>query len=147
MAAEQNLAAWDLGPTVRASSYFRDWAAQHHPAFLVDGRARPEPIEKWASGPRDRHPWVEIEWREPHDLARVVLTHAGRFEPAAYTVRRYGVTCLRPGGGPSIAVRDNVQPVATHELDCPGARGVRLDFQPNDERDVVRLYEIEAWGR
>lgn len=147
-AGEHNLAAWDLGPTVKASSYFHDWSAQHHPAFLVDGRAHPSQVEKWASAPTDRHPWVEIDWREPHDLSRVVITHGGAFEDPSATTRRYRVRCVGAvAGAPFVAVADNTQPVAVHPLPCAQARGVRLDFYPNDPADLVRIYEIEAWGR
>jgi hypothetical protein len=149
---EHNLAAWDLGPTVQASSYFHDWASQHHPAFLVDGRARPAVVEKWASAAADRHPWIEIDWREPHDLARVVITHGGAVEGPGATVRRYRIRCLRDGDAvppavPSVTVSDNTQPVAVHPLPCSQARGVRLDFYPNDPEDIVRIFEIEAWGQ
>jgi hypothetical protein len=142
-----NLSLWELGPTVRASSYYGDWKAHHHPLFLVDGRQQPEQVEKWASAQRDRHPWVEILWREPHDLERVVLRHAGWVEAPAYTIRRYTIRCLAAAGAAAaLEVRANEAAVATHELSCRQARGVRLEFERNDG-DVVRLFEVEAWGR
>ena len=80
-----NLALWDLGPTIRASSYYGDWQSQHHPAFLVDGQWPSDNVQKWASADRDRHPWVEILWRENHNLERVVIRHAGVVEAAGLT--------------------------------------------------------------
>ena len=37
--------------------------------------------------------------------------------------------------------------VATHELPCADALGVRLEIDPNGPGDLVRLYELEAWGQ
>ena len=142
-----NLSLWDLGPTIRASSYHGDWSAHHHPLFLVDGRDRPELVEKWVSAERDHHPWVEITWRESHDLERVVLRHAGSLESAAYTARRYTLRCLtEAGAGPSLVVNSNEAAVASHDLACRRARGLRIEFDP-DGADVVRLFEVETWGR
>jgi hypothetical protein len=144
---EHNLARWDLGPTVRASSYFADWSAHHHPLFLVDGFASPDLVEKWASGERDARPWVEILWREPHDLERVVIRHAGWLEDPASTARRYTLRCLGAfGRGPSLDIDGNQEAVATHVLRCAEARGIRIDFQRNGD-DIVRVFEVEAWGR
>jgi hypothetical protein len=145
-----NLASWKLGPTVRASSYYGDWGGHHHPLFLVDGREHPSVVEKWASGALDRHPWVELLWREPHDLERVVLRHAGDLESASFTVHRYTIACLTrvgDGRGPSLLVEDNQVSLATHALACTGARGVRVDFVPNDSTDIVRVFELETWGQ
>lgn len=144
-AGVHNLAALSRGPTVRASSVFRSPGAQHHPAFLVDGVASPALIEKWTSLPGDRQPWVEVRWRQPRRLHRVVLHHAGLREDAALTVKRYRLTCLG-GAGNARAVTDNVEAIAAHALPCLGAHGVRLDFAPNGPDQLVRLYEIEAWG-
>jgi len=142
-----NLALWHLGPTVRASSYFADWTSHHHPLFLVDGREHPDLVEKWASAETDRRPWLEIRWREEHDLERVVIQHAGMLENSGFTVRRYGVRCLLASGpGPRLDVEANEAPIATHELVCPRARGIRIDFVRNGN-DLVRIYEVEAWGR
>jgi hypothetical protein len=142
-----NLSRWDLGPTVRASSYFGDWMGHHHPLFLVDGREQPDLVAKWASAGRDRHPWIEILWREPHDLERVVLHHAGSRESPALTVRRYTVACLTASGvGPRVDVEANEADVATHALVCHQARGIRISFTRNDD-DIVRVYEVETWGR
>jgi hypothetical protein len=153
-ADEHNLASWRWGPTVRASSYHRDPFAQHHPAFLVDERLGPSLIEKWASADGDRQPWVEITWREPRALARVVVRHAGEYESDGYTLAKYTLTCLRSGGpgrDPTLAttaiVTDNKSRVAIHPLICADAVGVRLDAQPSAPGALVRLYEIEAWGQ
>jgi len=142
-----NLALWDLGPTVRASSYFGDWLNHHHPFFMVDGREHPDLVEKWASGERDPRPWAEILWRDEHTLERVVIHHAGSVENQGLTVREYRVTCLTATGrGPAVDVDANAAPVATHDLSCQAARGIRIDLRRNGN-DIVRLFEVEAWGR
>jgi hypothetical protein len=147
-AHSHNMSALEYGPTVRASSYYADWGGHHHPLFLVDGKPRPAMVEKWASGAGDPHPWVEVLWREPHDLERVVLHHAGVVESSALTVRRYTVACLTAQGrGPSVDVEDNQDSVATHALVCSRVRGVRVTFEPNDKNDIVRVYELETWGQ
>jgi hypothetical protein len=147
-AGRHNLAARDQGPTLRVSSYYGDWKNHHHPLFLIDGRASPDLEEKWASETHDRHPWVEVLWREPHELETVVLRHAGVVEAADLTVRHYTLTCLVAAGrGRSLRIDDNHAAIATHDLPCANARGVRVDFQPNAPNDVVRLFGFETWGR
>lgn len=146
--AEHNLALLRWGPTLRASSYYMDSFSQHHPIFLVDARADPHRIEKWASGYHDPTPWVEILWREPRALSRVVIRHAGWRERSALTVRRYSLSCLVDGtDGPSLSISDNTESVVSHPLSCTGARGLRVEWRPNERGDQVRVYEIEAWGR
>jgi hypothetical protein len=146
-AEEHNLASLRLGPTVRVSSYHRDPISQHHPLFLVDGRTAPTLLEKWVSAGPDRQPWVELTWREPRALARVVIRHAGEYEGKELTLAHYKLVCLRPGGpGPTLEVTDNRAGLAVHELSCSGAHGVRLEAHPSG-KDLVRIYEIEAWGR
>ncbi len=147
-AGVHNLSRWTEGPTVRASSYFGDWQSHHHPLVLVDGRDHPDLIEKWASAERDRHPWLEILWREPHDLERVVLRHAGSVEAAEMTARTYHIECLREDGGtgPKVDVYSNDAAIAEHPLVCGQARGVRIRFERNGG-GIVRLYEVETWGR
>lgn len=146
---EHNLAFYKFGPTLRASSYYRDSYSQHHPIFLVDGREQPHEIEKWVSGFHDRSPWVEIRWREPRTLARVVILHAGWRESEAYTVRRYTVSCVSDAVDPppKLTVTHNEAPVATHALECARARGLRIEWTPNEFGDTTRVYEIEAWGQ
>jgi len=143
-----NFSQWDLGPTIRASSFHADFGYHHHPAFLVDGRATPDIVEKWMSAEPDRHPWIEITWREKHHLERVVIRHAGSVESGAMTVHDYTVRCLTDDGqGPSVQVLSNEAAVASHDLHCAQARGIRIEFVPNDSKDVVRVYEVETWGR
>lgn len=146
---EHNLAFYRWGPTLRASSYYREPFSHHHPIFLVDARAEPHEVEKWTSGFHDHDPWLELAWREPRQLARVVIYHAGWREHGDLTVRRYRMTCLQQGGatGPSLHVTDNHEAVATHPLACERAVGVRFEWTPNRPDDHVRVYEIEAWGR
>lgn len=147
LAATHNLSLWDQGPTLRASSYFGDWMSHHHPFFLVDGRPHPELGEKWASAERDRAPWIEILWREPHDLERVVLRHAGTVEAAELTAQTYHITCLLDGAdGPKVHVYSNDAAVAEHPLACNGARGVRVRFDRGGGH-IIRLFELETWGR
>ena len=154
-AESHNLSLWDLGPTVRASSYYGDWQSQHHPAFLVDGKWPSDKVEKWASAERDRHPWVEILWRENHNLERVVIRHAGAVEDVGLTAKRYTLRCLTTSGeGPALEVESNNDAVATHELACTRARGLRIAFEPGgnpgenkDSKDIIRIFEVETWGR
>lgn len=146
-----NLALWDLGPTIRASSFYGDWSSLHHPAFLVDGQWPSDNVQKWVSGERDRHPWIELLWREHHDLERVVIRHAGVVEDASLTADHYTLRCLGASGpGPSLEVSANQDAVATHNLACAQARGLRIEFVPKggkDSKDVIRIYEVETWGR
>ena len=142
-----NLSRWDFGPTVRASSFYADWVNHHHPLFLVDAKTSPGLVEKWASAESDAHPWVEIRWREEHTLERVVLRHAGSVEGNNLTARRYRITCLQSGkSGPSVDVDSNSAAIATHDLHCESARGVRIDFE-RDGKEIVRVFEVETWGR
>lgn len=151
----QNLALWDLGPTVRASSYLADWINHHHPLFVVDGKASPDLVEKWASANSDEHPWIEIRWREHHTLEKVVLRHAGSVEGSHLTARKYRILCLRDGGqqqdAPQLAIDNNSEAIASHDLHCDDARGVRIELERNDkehnDKEIVRLFEVETWGR
>lgn len=147
--AEHNLALHTWGPTLRASSYYREAFSHHHPFFLVDARTQPHEVEKWTSGYHDSKPWTEILWREPRQLERVVVYHAGWRENAKWTVRQYRLVCLLDGGerGESVSVTDNSDAVATHRLACSGARGLRIEWTLNEQGDQVRVYEVEAWGR
>ena len=145
---EHNLVAYRLGSTVRASSYHRDPYSTHHPGYLVDGRADPTLVEKWASENDDTHPWVELLWSGERQVRRVVIRHAGSVEASDLTVHEYSLTCLQAEGAPPpLAVTDNQAPLATHMLACSGARGVRVSFVPNRPRDMVRIFEIEVWGQ
>jgi hypothetical protein len=146
-----NLSLWDLGPTIRASSFYADWGSLHHPAFLVDGRTAPDMVEKWASAEHDRHPWVEILWRENHNLERVVIRHAGSVESEGQTADHYTLRCLTAGGyGPSLEVASNHDAVASHNFACAQARGLRMEFTPHNSKDskyIIRVFEVETWGR
>lgn len=142
-----NLALFTYGPTLSASSYDHWLDHQHHPAFAVDGFEHPSPIEKWASSPGDRAPWLEIAWERPALVDTVRLRHAGWKEAPQLTAERYSLTCI--GGatdGRSFSVEHNVEPVVSHTVACDGATGLRLSIWPNGPRKVVRLYEIEVWG-
>lgn len=146
----QNVASAQFGPTVRASSAYAGTSNQHHPAYLVDGRRRPTLPEKWASRADDRAPWVEIVFARPVHLERVVITHGGAVEKAEYTADAYRLRCMHPDGtaGEWLRVEGNRLPKATHPLDCSQASGVRLELTPRAEADnIVRLYEVEAFGR
>jgi hypothetical protein len=146
---EHNLASYRYGPRLRASSYFRDdGPAHHHPMFLVDERREPSLFEKWASAWRDRRPWLSISWREPHDLTRVRIQHAGSREAASDTTPNYRLRCLtQDGTSGELLVEGNRAPVAEHPLVCTGALGLRIDFPRPRRGQIVRLFEVEAWGR
>lgn len=145
--AEHNLASYRWGPSLRASSYFREPSSHHHPLFLIDGRSDPSPIEKWASALGDRAPWVEIAWREPRAISHVVVQHAGAHEPKP-NLARYTLRCLSDSGPVTrLAVRGNRDAVATHPLRCGRAKGLRIEWQLDEADDLARVYEIEVWGQ
>jgi hypothetical protein len=144
---EHNLVAFALGPVLRASSYHRDRVAQHHPAFLVDGRGGPSLVEKWVSDPKDASPWIELGWPGEREIRRVRIEHAGLVESSDLTSRKYTVTCLASPALPAVVVEGNTANVAEHLLHCPKARGVRIDFTPNRAGELVRVFEVEVWGR
>jgi hypothetical protein len=148
-AGEHNLASYRYGPRVRASSYFRDSHAHHHPMWLVDEQPMPSLIAKWACSERDRRPWLSVAWREPRRLERVRIQHAGAFERPEFTARSYRLRCLlRDGIGSELIVRGNRAAFAEHRFVCDGALGVRIDFVRRGARaDIVRVFEVEAWGR
>jgi hypothetical protein len=144
-----NLASYRYGPRIRASSYFRDAEAHHHPMFLVDGRSAPSLVEKWASSERDQRPWFSISWREPHTLTRVRIEHAGLHEAELLSARKYRLRCLTKDGiGGELVVQGNQATISEHPLICAGALALRIDFprrRPGSQ--IVRVFEVEAWGR
>jgi hypothetical protein len=144
-----NLVALQLGPSVRASSYWSRLQAQHHPAYLVDGVRAPTLAEKWASTPTDRAPWIELVFSHPAQLTRVDITHAGFVEEPKYTARNYSIRCLTAGhDGRKIAIRNNLASKRSHPLACDRALGIRLELDPTDlPEHVVRVYEVEAFGQ
>lgn len=139
-----DLASVEYGPVVTASSY--EPTGHHHPAFLVDRRRHPTLLEKWASDPADRHPWVEIRWGEPHEVAEVVVVQGAAFEDARY-LTRFLLSCLGGEAGSMARWVNDVRPVGREAMPCPGATGIRLEFVLDAQSDLVRIYEIEAWGR
>jgi hypothetical protein len=146
--AEHNFASYRYGPRIRASSYFRDAIAHHHPMFVVDERRSPSLMEKWASAEPDRRPWLSITWREPHDLARVRIQHAGMREQAELSARKYRLRCLtRDGVKGELMVEGNRAAVAEHPLICKGVLGLRIDFLRGRREEITRVFEVEAWGR
>ncbi len=140
-----DLAAAEYGPRVVASSY--EAAAQHHPAFLVDRRPRPTLLEKWASAPADRRPWIEIRWGEPRELEELVIVQGAAYESARYLARRILLRCLGDDGALAAQQIDDAAPITRAALPCQGATGVRLEFPLDPGLDLLRIYEIEAWGR
>jgi hypothetical protein len=144
---QQNLASYRYGPRLRASSYFRDAQSHHHPMFLVDERGTPSLIEKWASAQRDRKPWLSISWREARTLERVRIQHAGLFESADLSARRYRLRCLsKEGVSGELLVEHNRANVAEHRLACSQVFGLRIDFLQKRAEEIVRVFEVEAWG-
>jgi hypothetical protein len=139
-----DLASMEYGTVVTASSC--EPTGHHHPAFLVDRRPRPTLLEKWASDPADRHPWVEIRWGEPHDVTEVVVVQGAALENARY-LTRFFLRCLGDASGSTARWVNDVRPVGREVMPCPRARGIRLDFLLDAQSDIVRIYEIEAWGR
>jgi hypothetical protein len=144
---EHNLVSYQFGPTIRASSYFRDPGSHHHPMFLVDGLQKPSRIEKWAAARRDRAPWVALSWAGLRTISRVVVHHASAHERAAMPLRDYTLSCLSDSAEPShLTVQNNRDALAVHALRCARARGLRLSCQLRDE-EMVHIYEIEVWGQ
>ena len=141
-----NLAALAAGPTLRASSFERDVYNLAHPAYLVDGRARPTAQEKWTPRFDDPSPWIEIVFREPHDVERVVLRHARNVEQRSRANSEYRIRCLGGDAAPSLEVKRNREAVASHGLSCQRATGVRIDFT-RPRRRTLALYEVEVFGR
>lgn len=144
---EHNVAAYRYGPRLRASSYHRDASSHHHPAFVVDERARPSLTEKWVSAFNDPEPWLEVHWREPRDVRRVRLLLAGVVEGAALNMRSYRLQCLGGAGGPTLSVTDNQASLAEHELRCRGATGLRAEFTLGPRDDRARVFEVEVLGQ
>jgi hypothetical protein len=123
--------AYAKGYQVRASSW--DWFNQHHVMYAIDGEDSPSTLEKWASAPTDREPWIETRLPE--------VTHE-------MTIRSYEIECRGPHDETqkTLTVRDNTSDVAVHLLNCKQAQSVRVHFHvsetPEDLRGVARLYEM-----
>lgn len=143
-ASETNLVALARGPVLRASSFERDVHGLAHPAYLVDGRAQPTAVEKWVPRFDDEAPWLEFVFREPRHVRRVVLRHSRHSHAKLRAHRTYRIQCL--GHGAVVAIARNKDAVASHELDCPGATGVRIDFEKSRGKPPV-VYEVEVFGR
>lgn len=141
-----NLVAFQYGPTLWASSFLSDKDSHHHPAFLIDGRARPSKVEKWVSRPDDERPWLQIQWQGKKQVRSVVITHAGEFERPELSARSYTLTCLRDGGTRQHwDIAQNRAHIAEHAVPCDGAVAIRIDF--HDYGDMARVYEVEVWGQ
>lgn len=143
--ADANVGSFRSGATVRASSW--DWFRRHHPLFAIDGEPHPTPIEKWASAPADRAPWLEVHLAKPARVSRVVLVLAT--DPTSPILSGYVVRCL--AGGRELAretVSTNRRPEVVHALHCEGADVVRveMDLGTSAPLDAARIYEIEVWG-
>lgn len=145
-ASATNLAALATGPTLRASSLERSVYDLAHPAYLVDGRARPTEREKWMPRFDDPAPWLEILFREPHDVERVVVRHGSDVEARLRPNKEYRIRCLGDGGAPALVVTRNRDSIASHELKCPRATGIRIEFGRARKRPLA-VYEVEVIGR
>jgi hypothetical protein len=143
-ASEMNLVALATGPVLRASSFERDVYGLAHPAYLVDGRARPTETEKWVARFDDEAPWLEFVFREPHHVRRVVLRHGRSLHGKLRAHRAYRIQCM--GNGGVLEITRNKDSVATHELDCPRATGIRIDFEKSRGKAPI-VYEVEVFGR
>jgi hypothetical protein len=144
---EHNLAAYRFGPRVRASSYHRDSASNHHPSFVVDERARPTLTEKWVSAFNDPEPWLEVHFREAHAVGRVRMRLAGLVEDGALNMRSYRLLCLGGEASAEVVVTDNRASEVEHALSCRDATGVRAEFTLGKRDDRARVFELEVWGR
>jgi hypothetical protein len=142
--SDTNLVALEMGPVLRASSFERDVYGLAHPAYLVDGRARPTETEKWVPRFDDQAPWLEFVFREPRHVRRVVLRHSRNLQAKSRAHRAYRIECL--GNGRVLEITRNRDPVATHELDCPRATGIRIDFE-TPRGKAPSVYEVEVFGR
>jgi hypothetical protein len=145
-ASIDHLARCDRGAVVRTSSADLEHAS--HPLYLIDGRVGP-PIEKWASFPRDRRPWIEVFWNEPKTVRRIVLHHAGVREHHALSTADFEIRLRTPEGWKTVAsVRDNRMPVTVHEFPPTRVTAVRLEvLRANRTADPrARLYELAVHG-
>jgi len=133
------------GGRVRASGW--DWFRSHHPLYLIDAESHPTSVEKWATRAEDPFPWVEVLLEQPRDIDEIVLYHAGWRESPAYTNDRYVIRCFRGDEMvDELGVTDNTESVARYSLTCPDTDRIWVWFDCTGPVDVVRLYEIEAWG-
>jgi hypothetical protein len=148
--ARRNLAQVTAGGVVRVSSY--DVFRYHHPLFAVDGEASPTLVEKWASARNDPSPWIEVRLPAPAQIEGIRLVLGGAYESDEFTQRDYSIVCLRSDepGAPvtQLDVRGNSEARPYHEVMCADTLRLRVNFGPEPwPRAVVRLYELEVWGR
>lgn len=142
-----NLVAAKYGPSLRVSSAWIELESLHHPAFLVDEHLTPSLVEKWVSDRGDRAPYVELSWGHAKEIRSVVLRHAGVFEHVGFSTGRYTLTCFYRGRQVGkLAVDGPKSGESQHAPPCAAADTLRIDFRP-DEGDVVRLYEVQVWGK
>ena len=148
-----DFAALSAGAVVRVSSF--DWFHSHHPLYAIDGLAKPEKTEKWATPQKDRAPWIEIELAVRVDVDELDLVLAGAFEDKSLTNRDFVLRCLRDeGAGEAVVnaqvVSGNEDPQPKFPLACPGTDRVRIEFRVEPigkSRDVARVYEVSVWGK
>ena len=141
----RDLAHYCRGVRSRVSSYHV--FENHHPLFAIDGRSSRDLLEKWASAPNDRAPWIELGFAEPGSFSSVRLTHAGHVESPDYTMRSYRLSCSARGElRATLGIQDNEASRAEHALSCRQVDRLRIEFdvEPGTARDLVRLYEVEV---
>lgn len=127
------------GATIRVSSW--DGFHEHHPLFAVDGEERPTTIEKWASAPGDRRPWISADFGRSVNVESIVLHLAiGPDEPVS---SRYVLRCLGTQKSWEITSPTR-EPHPRHQVACDGASGVRVEFLG---APPARLYELEVIGK
>ena len=143
--AKTNLVALSTGPVLRASSFDRDVYHLAHPAYLVDGRAHPTRDEKWTPRFDDEAPWIELGFREPHEVSRVLLRHGSDIDKKLRPNKVYRIRCLGDDA-PTLHVTRNKASRSRHKLHCPRATGVRIEFTKTRGKQPV-VYEIEVFGR
>lgn len=141
-----NLVARAYGPVVRASS--ADWFSLHHPAYVVDGRLRASPLEKWASAAADRRPWISVSWGTLRNVDEVRLAHAGVAESSRLNNRIYTLVCMRANKVVQVYPINNVsaQAVTPHAVDCKKIDELRVEFNELRAHERSRLYEVEVFG-
>jgi hypothetical protein len=148
-----NLANYLNGGSVAVSGF--ELFRSHNPIYLIDGNPKPDRGEKWATLQSDLHPFADVRLAGRADVDEIDLELGGAWEDNAYSMRDFRIRCLRdePGGEVVVLekdVRGNTEPKPKFTVRCPATDHVRFDFHVEElrsARDVVRMYEIQVWGK
>ncbi len=144
-----NLAHVAQGARVVASSFMMN--AHHHPLYLIDGEARPSPMEKWVAAADDAAPWIEVRLARRARLEALVLELAGAHgEPVTTNMANYEVACVDEGRVvASFDVVGNLDDRPRTALGGCEADAVRVRFSVGPERTpqaLVRVFEARVLG-